>query len=77
MSVAPDQAAGELLGIGVEQQLVRIETMAVFRLIRPVHAIAIELARRDVVEIAVENVLVVLRQFDALEFAAALAIEQA
>ena len=43
----------------------------------PIDAIAIELAGRDVVEIAVPDVLGSLGQLDALELAAALAVEQA
>src|SRR5260221_12317520 len=42
-----------------------------------VNAIAVKLARRNVVEIAVPDVLAALRQFDAFELAAALAVEQA
>ena len=64
-------------GIGIEQQLVGVEAVAVLGLIRPVNAIAVELAGRDVVQIAVPDILGALRQFDAFEFAAALAVEQA
>src|SRR5258708_35762016 len=42
-----------------------------------VNAIAVKLARRNVVEIAVPDVLAALRQFDAFELAATLAVEQA
>ena len=77
MRIAPDQAAGEPLGIGIEQQLVRIEAVAVLRLVRPVHAVAVELARRDVGQIAVPDIVGALRQRDALELARALAVEQA
>src|SRR6185312_9236596 len=51
--------------------------MAVLRLIGAVHAIAVELSRRHVVEIAVPDVLATFGQLDALEFAATLAVEQA
>ena len=77
MRVAPDQPAGQPPGIGIEQQLVGVEAVAVLGLIGPVNAIAVELPGRDVVQIAVPDVLGALRQFDALEFAAALAVEQA
>ena len=77
MRVAPHQAAGEPLGIGIEQQLVGVEAVPAFGRIGAVDAIAIELPGRDVVEIAVPDVLVALGQFDPLEFAAALAVEQA
>lgn len=77
MRVAPHHPAGDPLGVGVEQQLVRIEAMAVVRLIRTVHAIAVKLSRRNVVEIAVPDVLGSFRQRDAFELAPALAVEQA
>src|SRR4051812_30859106 len=41
------------------------------------HAVAVELAGRDVVEIGVPDILGALRQLDALEFAAALHVEEA
>ena len=77
MRVAPHQPAGDPLGIGIEQQLVGVEAVAALGRIGAVDAIAIELPGRDVVEIAVPDVLVALGQFDPLEFAAALAVEQA
>ena len=77
MRVAPHQPPGEPLGVGIEQQLVGVEAVAVLGRIGAVDAIAVELPGRDVVEIAVPDVLVALGQFDPLEFAAALAVEQA
>src|SRR5206468_4275992 len=77
MRVAPDQPAGEPLGVGIEQQLVGVEAVAAFGCIGAVDAIAIELPGRDVVEIAVPDILAALGQFDPLELAAALAVEQA
>ena len=64
MRVAPDQPAGEPLGIGIEQQLVGVEAVAALGLIGPVDAIAVELPGRDVVEIAVPDVLGAFRQCD-------------
>ena len=77
MRVAPHQPSGEPPGIGIEQQLVGVEAVAVLGLIGPVNAIAVELSGRDVVQIAVPDVLAALGQFDAFELAAALAVEQA
>ena len=77
MRVAPHQPPGQPLGIGIDQELVRIETKAPLRIIGAVHAIAVELARYDVVEIAVPDILGPLGQRDALELAPALAVEQA
>src|SRR5579871_4267898 len=75
--IAPDQPSGEPLGIGIKQELVGIEAVALLGRIGAVDAIAIELAGRDVVEIAVPDVLSALGQFDTFELAAALAVEQA
>ena len=77
MRVAPHHASCELLGVRVDQQLVRIEAQAVLGIIGAMHAIAVELARRHVVEIAVPDVLAALGQLDALDLAPALLIEQA
>src|SRR5947209_1823970 len=77
MRVAPDQPAGEPSRVGVEQQLVWVEAVALLGRIRPMHAIAVELPGRDVVEVTVPDVLGALGKLDAFEFAAALAVEQA
>src|SRR3954447_7539690 len=77
MGVAPDQPARKSLGIGIEQQLVGVEAVTVLRLVRTIDAVAVELSRRDVVQIAVPDVLGPLRQFDPLDLPSALAIEQA
>ena len=77
MRVAPDQASGETFGVGIDQELVGVEAEAAFRLIGSVHPIAVELARHDVAEIAMPDVLAALRQRDPLELAPALAVEQA
>ena len=45
MRVAPDQPAGEPLGIGVEQQLVGVEAVPMLGRIGAVDAVAIELSR--------------------------------
>src|SRR6516225_2201465 len=51
--------------------------MAVLRLIGAVNAVAIDLSRRNVVEIAVPDILAALRQLDALQLASAQIVEQA
>jgi hypothetical protein len=61
MGVAPYQPSGQPLGIGIEQQLVGVEAVAMFGLVGPVNAITVELPGRDVVEIAVPDVLAALR----------------
>ena len=57
------------LRIGVEQQLVRIEAMALLRLVRPVHAVAVDRAGPRVRQIAVPDLVGVLGQLDAFELA--------
>ena len=51
--------------------------MAVLGCVGAVHAIAVELPGRDIVQIAMPDVLGAFRQLDALELAAALIVEQA
>ena len=77
MRIAPYQPSGQPPGIGIEQQLVGVEAVAVLGLIGAVNAIAVELSGRNVVQIAVPDIFGALGQFDAFEFAAALAVEQA
>src|SRR5688572_14899376 len=77
MRIAPYQPARRSPGIGIDQQLVGIEAVAALGLIRPVNAIAIELARRHVIQIAVPDILGALRQCDAFEFTTSLTVEQA
>src|SRR3981081_2985699 len=77
MGIAPYQPSGQPPGVGVEQQLVGVEAVAVFGLVKSVNAIAIELSGRNVVQIAVPDIFGALGQFDAFELAAALTVEQA
>src|SRR6185437_7301801 len=53
------------------------EAMAVLGRVGPVHAIAIELPRRHVVEIAVPDVFAAFGQLDAFELTPSLIVEQA
>src|SRR5690348_2466469 len=76
MGIAPDKPPGKPPCIGIEQQLVGVEAMAAFGLVGPVNAIAVELPGRNVVQIAMPDILTSLRQFDPLELAAALGVEQ-
>src|SRR4051812_32345302 len=77
MRVAPHQPPGEPPRVGIEQQLVGIEPVTVLGGIRPMHAIAVKLPGRHVVEVAVPDILGAFRQLDALQFAAPLTVEQA
>src|SRR5262249_24490998 len=77
MRVAPDQAPCQLPRIRIEEELVRIETQSALGLIRALHAVTVELSRRDIVEVAVPDVLGAFRQRDALDLAPTMAVEQA
>ncbi len=77
MGVAPHQPSGERLGMRVDQQLVRVKTKAALGIVGAVHAIAVKLSGRDVVEVAVPDVLGALGQRHAMQFAPALIVEQA
>ena len=63
--------------IGVEQQLIRVEAVAVLGLVGPMHAIAVDGARAVRRQIAVPDFVGVFRKFDALEFSFAAVVEQA
>ena len=56
------QLAGDAPGIGIEQQLVRVEAMAVLRLVRPVGAIAVDQAGARVGQVAVPDLVGAFRQ---------------
>ena len=71
------QLADQLLGVGIEQQLMMIEPVAFPRVVRSIDAIAVELARSDVGQVAVPHLVRVLGQHDALQLALAAGIEQA
>src|SRR5499433_1584353 len=77
MRVAPDQTPCELPRIRIDEELVRIETQSALGLIRAVNAVTVELSRRDIVEVAVPDVLGAFRQRDALDLAPTMAVEQA
>src|SRR4051794_25600781 len=76
MSVAPHQPPGQGLCIRIDQQLVRIEPQAAFRIVAPVDAVAVSLPRLDLVQVPVPDVFAALGQCDAVELAAPLAVEQ-
>ncbi len=71
----PDRVAEDLIGradrardrhgVGVQEQLVGVEPMAGLRVVGAVDAIAVELARADVRQVAVPHVVRALLQLDA------------
>src|SRR6516164_9068185 len=77
MRIAPDQTAHDPFGIRIDEQLVMIEAQPPPGVVAAVNAIAIELARRNIVEIAVPDVLGALGQKNALDLASPLPVKQA
>ena len=73
----PAQLAGERAGVGVEQELVRIEAVPRLGRVGAVRAQAVELARPQVGEVAVPDLVGELGQRDAVGLAPALGVEEA
>jgi len=64
----PLQGAGVRAGIGVEQQLGRIEAVTGIGLVRPVNAIAVTGAGPQIRNATMEYLVGILRQLDAADF---------
>src|SRR6266404_548883 len=75
--VAPAKFPLECLGVGVDQQLVRIEPMAIGGIEGPVNPVAVKQARTGIRQIGVPDLVGVFRKHDARLLMAAGAIEQA
>ena len=75
--VAPLQRSLQVLGVGLDQELVRIETVAALGIVRPVHAIAVQQARTCLRKVDMPVVVGALAQLDALDFVPAGTVEQA
>ena len=69
--------AVQRLGVGVDQQLVRVEAVAVLRVVGAVDAVAVELPGPHVGQIAVPDLVGVFGQRDAVGLAPALLVEEA
>jgi len=69
--------ADDLLGVGIEQQLVGIEAMAGRRLVGTVDAEAVDRAGAGIGQVAVPYLIGIFGQHDALDLAFAPAIEEA
>src|SRR5205823_4508558 len=74
--VAPAQIATDHFGIGIEQHLVRIEAMALSRLVRTVDAVAVQLLRSSVRQIAVPDLIGLLGQYNPLRLAVGVGIKE-
>src|SRR5215510_9880714 len=68
--------ADHLTGIGIDQEFVWVEALSRRWLVRPMHAIAVDRARPRIGEVAVPDLVGVLRQGDALDLASAVTLEQ-
>jgi hypothetical protein len=75
--VGPAQLSGQAPGVGVQQQLVRIEPVALFRRIGAIGAEAVELAGASMRQIAVPDLVGAFRQRIARQLLAARGVEQA
>ncbi|MNH45173.1 hypothetical protein D3C79_1075500 [compost metagenome] len=62
MGIVPAQIAHQIPGIGVNQQLVMIKAMTIFRIVRPVDPIAIQSAGFQIRYIAVPDLVGIFRQ---------------
>ena len=75
--VMPLERPRQGLGVGIDQQLVRVEAVAVPRIVRSVDAIAVELPRPHVGQVAVPDLMGHLAQGHAMQLAPAAVVEQA
>src|SRR5215472_511242 len=73
---APFEAANELLGVGVDQQLVRVEAVPGFWFVWPIRAVAVGGPRPGCRQVAVPNLVGVFRQLYALELGPAIQVEE-
>ena len=72
----PAQLADQLLGIGVDQELIGIETVSSIRFVGPMHTITIDRARPRGRQIAVPDFVGIFGKLDAFEFGFTPVIEQ-
>ena len=76
MSIRPVQDAWQGLGIGVCQEFVRIEALAVARIVRTVHPISVQQTRHAFGQVAVPDLVGPLWHGNALDLAPAGRLEQ-
>ncbi|MNT14047.1 hypothetical protein D3C72_1490370 [compost metagenome] len=75
--VAPVHLAVQLAGVGVQQQLVRIEAVPILGIVGTVGAVAVHQAGLGVRQVAMPDLVGAFRQIEAAQFLAALGVEQA
>src|SRR5690606_13596030 len=66
-----------LLGVGVEEELVRIEAVPRLRLVGPMNPVAVHLPRASLRQIAMEDLVGVFRQLDPLDLPLSVDVEKA
>jgi hypothetical protein len=71
----PTQLADELARVRIEQELVRIEAMTLFGLVRSVHSVAVHGAGSETGQVTMPDFIGVLGQLDAIELLFPLGIE--
>ena len=75
--VAPYQLSGQALGVGVDQQLVGVESVTVVRPVRAMDAVAVKHARAGLRQIAVPDVVGPHFEFKALQLMPSACVEEA
>src|SRR6266542_6531778 len=77
LPIFPYEPAHQPFGIGIQQELIVVEAMAAFGIVRAVNANAVELSRSQIGEITVPFLIRVLRQRDTGRLPLPLLVEQA
>src|SRR5258707_2610556 len=75
MRVAPDEAPCNLLGVGIDEELGCIEAQSALGLIRAMKPVTVQPSWRDIIEVAMPDILGAVRQRDALDLAPTMAVE--
>ena len=73
----PLELADDGFGVGIEQELVGVEPVAVLGVIGAVHAVAVDCTGAGIRQVAVEDLVRVFGQLDAFDLGLALVVEQA
>jgi hypothetical protein len=73
----PAQVPDQLLGIGIEHKLVRIEPVTRVRFVRTMNAVGVDRAGTTGRQIAVPDFVCIFRQLDPLELGFTVLVEQA
>jgi len=75
--VVPSNRADVRAGVGIQQQFIGIESMAVFRLVRPMNPVAIYRSRLQIRDVAVPDFVGEFRQVNAMQLALSRFVEEA